>query len=217
MIYSKRILSLISVLMVVAGCFAAEPGDTLTARRVFASAPLEVLDMLRPTTRLDMLDYYTQADSILNATDALGGSSHIETMTDDYMRLAVSPVSTLEIKILPFRKSQIAMTIYTVGSDSIARDSQVRFYDSQLQPLPEDMFIRKPDVKSFFNLKNSDISASDIVEWLPFQTMEYSTGPGQTPLTISLTTLRILPNETREKLEKIVSPRTVVWNGSKFK
>lgn len=204
-------------LMAAFGSLAAKPSDPLTARRVFADVPLEVLDLLRPSSRLDMIDYYTQADSILNATDALGGSSHIDVLTDDYLRMEVSPVSTLEIKILPYKKSHIAMTIYTVGGDSIAKDSEVRFYDSELKPLPEDKFIKTPDLKDFLNLRDSDVTMSDIAEWIPFQTIEFTTGPDETPLTATLTTLTILPNETKEKLEKILISRSYIWTGSKFK
>lgn len=202
------------MLLAVLPSFAEGP---LTARRVFAEAPLEIIDMIRPTSRLDMLDYYTEADSILTVPDALGGDSRIETMTDDYMRVAVTPVSTLEIKILPHKKDFIAMTLYTVGGDSIAEDTEVAFYDADLKPLPRDKFLKQPTPMSFFNIKDAGVTESDLREWIPFRTVAYTTGPGDEPLTATLTVLRALPEEVRTRLGKAALPsRTALWTG-KFK
>ena len=110
---TKWLLMVCCLAISVAGHASMNESDLLTASKVFADAPLEVLDMLRPSTRLDMLDYYIQADSMLNATDALGGTSRIELMSPDYMKVSVTPVSTLEIKILSQGKRQIVMTLYT--------------------------------------------------------------------------------------------------------
>lgn len=210
-------LIIISILTALATS-AAVPTDTLTASRVFAEAPLEIIDLLRPSTRLDMIDYYVQADSIFSAPDALGGKSRIEVLTDDYMRVAVTPVSTLEIKILPFKKSFIAMTLYTVGGDSIAADTEVAFYDAELRPLNRNRFLAGSVGYSFFDIKDSDITSADLHEWLPFVTVVYTTGPDNTPLTATLTTLRALPTETRERLEKVMTPsKTAIWQSGKFK
>lgn len=218
MIYSKKILNVIFLCFCCLASFAAGSPEPLKAGKVFAEAPLEVLDMLRPSVRLDMLDYYTQADSIVTVQNALGGESKFQVVTDDYIKVWVSPVSTLEIKVLPFKGGNIAMTIYTVGGDSIAADSKVDFFDADLKPLPFADFLKAPDPSSFFNLKGTDISKDDLKEWMPFQTVGYSTGPGEAPLMMELTILCTLPNETREKLKDIMIPvKKAIWTGSKFK
>ncbi len=218
MIFSKRNLNLILALICCLSCPAAAPSDTLTARKVFAEAPLEVLDMLRPTTRLDMLDYYTEADSIFAATDALGGKSRLVTVADDYMKVSVTPVSTLEIKILPYKKDFIAMTLYTVGGDSIAKDTEIKFFDSNLKELPADRCLKNLDSKSFFSLKNSDISKKDFRELVPFESVLYTTGPGETPLTATFTTLTALSQESRERLKPLLTPSlTGIWTGTAYK
>jgi len=196
----------------------AAPADTLTARKVFAEAPLEVLDMLRPTTRLDMLDYYTEADSIFAATDALGGKSRLVTVADDYMKVSVTPVSTLEIKILPYKKGFIAMTLYTVGGDSIAKDTEIRFFDSNFKELSADRYLKKLDSKAFFNLKNTDISGKQFCELVPFASVCYTTGPGETPLTATFTTLSVLSQESRKRLQSHLTPSlTATWTGVAYK
>lgn len=208
---SLLLISLISAI----SAFAAEP---LTASKFFAEAPLEVLDMLRPSSRLDMLDYHSQADSLVSVPNALGGRSAFEEVADDYIRVAVTPVSTLEIKILPYKKGQIAMTLYTVGGDSIAADTEVRFFDAEMRQLPVEKFLTAPDPKTFFAISGTDITATDLREWMPFQTYTLASGPGSAPLTMTLTTLQSLPQETRARLRNVLaSPRTAIWTGSRFK
>lgn len=191
-----------------------ETGDTLTASRVFRYIPLDVLELLRPSTRLDMLDYYEQADSLWQAPNAMEGYSQLQTVTPDYLKVTISPVSTLEIKILPGKKGQIAMTIYTVGSDEVSRDSSVEFFDSALQPLRRGDYLKAPEMKDFFDLKGSDVSLKELREALPFQTVEYSTGPGDTPLTATFTTLLKAPEETRKRLTPLLkAPLRLDWKG----
>lgn len=207
-------LSIITFLAVFAS-YAAERADSLTASRFFADAPLEVIDMIRPSSRLDMLDYYNQADSLLSVPDALGGKSRLAQVADDYLKVEVSPVSTLEIKVLPYRKSAIYMTLYTVGSDSIARDTKVRFFDDGMRPLATEKFLKAPPTKAFFHNKGSDITDANLEEWMPFQTVVYTTGPGDTPLTATVTTLLTLPEETRGNLSTILTPTlSAPWKGS---
>ena len=188
------------------GHSAVNKTERLTASSVFAEIPLDVLDMLRPSTRLDMLDYYDQADSLLVVADALGGSSRLQQVTDDYLKLSVTPVSTLEIKILPYGKRQLAMTVYTTGSDDMAQDSEVRFFDSSMKPLPSGKFLKAPSLTDFFNLKGSGISEKELREKIPFMSVAYTSGPGESGLSATLTSLRIISIEDRDLLTSILTP-----------
>ncbi|MDE5794314.1 MAG: DUF3256 family protein, partial [Muribaculaceae bacterium] len=196
----KALLMSICLVTSVAGHAGIKPDEPLTASKVFAEAPLEVLDMLRPSTRLDMLDYYTQADSLVAVQNALGGQSKFELVAPDYLKVSITPISTLEIKVLPIKKDQIIMTLYTVGSDSLAADTRVNFFDSSMKPLAAEKYLKAPALKDFYNLKNSSLKESDIVEKIPFESIVYSTGPGDTPLTSTLTTLKTLSQEDQDLL-----------------
>lgn len=201
----------------IAGYADVKDAEPLTASKVFAEISFDVLDMLRPSTRLDMLDYYNQADSILIAQDALGGQSRLEQVAPDYLKVAVTPISTLEIKLLPTKKDQIIMTLYTVGNDSLAGDTRVNFFDSSMKPLPADKYLKAPVLKDFYNLKNSSLSESDIAEKIPFEAVAYTTGPGDTPLTATLTTLATLSKEDQDLLTPFLTlSLTAPWT-YKFK
>ena len=210
----KWILMVFCLVISVTGHAAVYVPESLTASKVFADVPLEVLDMLRPSTRLDMLDYYTQADSILVATDALGGASRLETVTPDYIKVSVTPVSTLEIKILGEGKRQVVMTLYTTGGDGVAKDTDVRFFDSRLRPLDASRFLKAPKITDFFSLKDSGISEKELGEKIPFSTVVYTTGPGEALLDATLTSLEVISREDRESLTPFLKPvLSVRWNG----
>ena len=190
----------------VAGHASMKEDMTITASKVFAEAPLEALDMLRPSTRLDMLDYFEQADSLLTVTNALGGQSRLVAVAPDYLKVAVTPVSFLEIKILPLGKKQVVMTLYTVGDGEMAQDTEVRFFDAQLHPLDTRKYLKAPVLDDFFTLKGSGIDAEDLREKVPYAAVVYSTGPGDAPLTATLTTLRVISQEDRDLLTPLLTP-----------
>lgn len=219
-ILKKWLLLSIALLTSVVG-FSQEstPGDKddLSASKVFAELPYEVLDLLRPSTRLDMLDYYNHADSLIVVQDALGGQSRLEEVAPDYLKVSVTPISTLEIKILPYKKGQIIMTLYTVGAESGAKDTVVKFFDSALNPLVADKYLKVPDIKDFFNVKDSEIKESDLKDKIPFETIVYTTGPGDAPLIATLTTLTTLSKEDQELMAHSFTPSlSASWN-SKYK
>ncbi|MDE7346622.1 MAG: DUF3256 family protein [Muribaculaceae bacterium] len=211
----KWIFMFFCLVTAVTGHAAVNEDVPLTASNVFADAPLDVLDMLRPSTRLDMLDYYAQADSILPAVNALGEVSRLEQVTPDYLKVSVTPVSTLEIKILDAGKRQIVMTLFTAGADGMAKDTEIRFFDSQLRPLDASKYIKTPRLGDFFNIKGSGISEAELIEKIPFAAVEYSIGPGETPLTATLTTLEVISQEDRDLLTPLFDqPLTSTWKGS---
>ncbi|MDE6636723.1 MAG: hypothetical protein K2K32_00650, partial [Muribaculaceae bacterium] len=55
----KGLLTAVCLVVSATGYAAVNTQEELTASKVFAEIPIEVLDMLRPSTRLDMLDYYS--------------------------------------------------------------------------------------------------------------------------------------------------------------
>ncbi|MDE6292034.1 MAG: DUF3256 family protein, partial [Muribaculaceae bacterium] len=145
----------------------------------------------------------------------LGGESRLVQVTPDYLKVAVTPVSTLEIKILQSGKSPVVMTLYTTGDSSMARDTEIRFFDSGLRPLDSSKFLKSPGLPDFFNLKGSGISAEDLKEKLPYAAVEYTTGPGDVPLIAMLSTLKVIAQEDRDMLSPLLIPAlSASWKGS---
>ncbi|MDE6753046.1 MAG: DUF3256 family protein [Muribaculaceae bacterium] len=164
-----------------------EESPKFNAREVFANLHTPGLEQLSKTTRLDMADYW-EADSVFKVAGSLGGASWLEALTADYARVRVTPVSTVEIKILPYKKDKIVACLFTVGDSVQAKDTEVNFYDASLRPLNKKKFFSAPDLSQFFEIpKGSSTSMKEIREMVPFPTVAYSLSPENTEMTARLT------------------------------
>ena len=190
-----------------------KPGDNaLTARRVFETLQDPSLEVLKPTTRLDMLDYW-DVDSVYKAKNVLDGVSWLENVAPDYLKVHVSPVSDLEIKLLPSKKGDVVMTIYTVGGDGQARDSYVSFYDSSLRPLDRGLYLKEAPLRNFFSIpKGSEVTVKEIETIVPFATVEYSARPGDTAIEARLTVADFLGQEDYERISPLLRDKVeMMW------
>lgn len=190
----------------------AEAPDSLTSRDIFCRLQTPALEILKPSTRLDMLDYW-DADSVYKATNALGGVSHIMALTPDYMKVSVSPVSVYEIKILPGKKGRTVMTIYTVGDSVQAPDSSIEFFDSSLRASDPKKYLPTPDLKDFFDIpKGSITSMKEIREMIPFPTVEYSASADDNNLRARLTVGEFMNTDDYNIIRLFLKPEiTFVW------
>ncbi len=196
-----------------------ETPDTLTASDVLVHMPVETLDLLSTTMRLDLLDYY-RADSIYRVPNTMGELSHLHRpLTSDYLKVQVTPVTTLTIKVLPYRKARIAVTSYTIGDSLQAADSDIRFFDSDMHELKRDKFIKPASIEDFLNLEGVDRKKrEELLELIPFPTIEYTLDPDSGTLHARLTSGEFLGKETLDKITPyLMREREYAWTGSKFK
>lgn len=190
---------------------------TLTARKVFENLQAPPLEALKKTTRLDMLDYW-DADSIYEVKNVLDGVSSLAAVSPDYLRVNVTPVSTLEIKLLPLSKEgNVVMTLYTVGGKGTARDTSLAFYDASLRPLDSSRFFTAPALKRFFNVpKGTGVTMKEIEDAIPFVTVVYKAAPNTDDLQARLTVSDYLSVEANELITPYLQKNvTLSWKGNK--
>lgn len=189
-------------------------GKALTAREVFTQLQCPALEILRKSSRLDMLDYW-DADSIAPVKNGLEGVSNLIEVADDYLKVQLTPVSTLQIKLLPGKGGPMAMTLHTVGDDTQALDTQVAFYDADLQPIDGTRLLNAPGLKDFLQIpKGSAVKAKDAERLIPFATVCYNAAPGTDNLTAVLTVSQFMSRGDWETCKPLVKPLlTGVWNG----
>lgn len=189
-----------------------------TARKVFENLNASSLELLPTSTRLDMLDYW-DVDSVYRASNAMAGLSWLENVTKDYLKVRITSVSTLEIKILPLKKGHIAMTVYTVGDDAQAQDSEIKFYDEELQPLPTEKYFEMPPLKDFFEIpKGSATKMKEIEEMIPFPTMAFSASPKNDNIEARLTVEQYINQDDWNIARLFVKPHiTLTWHKDKYK
>ncbi|MDE7380507.1 MAG: DUF3256 family protein, partial [Muribaculaceae bacterium] len=175
-----------------------------------------VLNLLKKSTRISMLHYF-DADSIWKAPNAMEGVSELITVRPDYLKVRITDVSTLQIKLLPFRSGQLVMTIYNIGKEP-GGDSDIRFYNSELQEIPSDKFIKMPQLKDFFDIpKGSLTTMKEIQGMLPFYTTIFNADADSTTLEAEITVGEYVSTDDYNILKLFMRPRLkYTWNGKKF-
>ena len=192
--------------------------DTISVRRAFIEMPSGELDMLSKNARLDMLDYYDN-DSIWNARNNLGGLSCLKEVTNDFLAVSLTPVSTLQLKVLRLKDGkEIVMAIYTTGTDQANSDSEIEFYDSSLNKLDKNKYFPTPKLEYFFNTKGYKTSMKEIEDILPFHTFCFNAGPDSCDVVGRLTYNDVTTVEEAKIIEMFLIPQiTFTWNGKTFK
>lgn len=192
--------------------------DTVTASDAFVAMPAQTLDLLTRSMRLDMLEYW-KIDSIADIANTMEGFSHLcRPVTDDWLKVQVTPVTTLTIRMLPTRKGRIAATVYTIGDSLQAADSEIRFYDAEMNELKRDRFIKTPSSEDFFDFKGVDHKLrKELLSLVPFPTVEYTLSPDGTDLKARLTVGKYMGREDLEKITPYLRrDRVYHWTGSKY-
>ncbi|MDE6009817.1 MAG: DUF3256 family protein [Muribaculaceae bacterium] len=232
LISSLSRVGLRTILMVAVGCAfvfgAAEmkarkpaiPAEPITVGKAFLLIPQQDLDLLTMSMRQDMLDYMEQRDSIYKKANVYMGLSWIEKMEPGYMRVRLSDVSDLQIKLLPLTKSTLplVMTVYTIDDGNGTADSTVKFFDNAMQEIPTSKFISLPRPDDFYDIpKDSPVSRKDIEEAMPFYTMAVTVNPQTGALTGRMTSANSLTREEEERLKPYLRKELRwSWNGSKM-
>lgn len=197
--------------------------DTLTAPEVFKYLPVSVLDLLRPSERLDMLDY-ADVDSMRPTRNTLGEFSVLTFVDRQALDVKLTNVSSMSIRILQSRKGDLAMTIYTVGRQDGSEDSQINFYDASLNKLPTKNFFTVPVIDDFLISKKDwknvpgNASRGDVLAKIPFITVAYTMQPGSDILVARLTIGKYMPKEDYEYVAPyLLKELRYNWDGTAFR
>lgn len=197
--------------------FASEENkdDALTASKVFADMPISVLDLVDKSRRLDMLDYYA-VDSIAKVPNVMEGLSYLDTVTPSYLKVVLTPVTTLGIKLLPSKKGDIILTAYTIGDKDQAYDTDLRFFDSSYKELNRDKMIKLATLKDFFDCPDKQTYRL-VAELVPFPTVRYESSADSGQITAELTVGQFMSADDYAKISKYLRGKLhYKWNGSKF-
>lgn len=212
------LLLLLAMLPAVICSAKKAPADTISARRAFLEMPVMKLDLISPDLRADMLDFYDN-DSIVKVPNNLKGISYLEKVTPDFLEVRVTPVSTMQFKILEMKDGRnVVMTIYTTGTDGECSDSEIEFYDSNLNPLPKEKYFAALKLEDFFDLSKSKTKMKEIEEMLPFYNIVLRANPDNTSITARLALGDILTIEDEKLIELFLKPEVkYIWDGKKYK
>lgn len=142
----KRILLFpVFIFAVVAICHAQKMSE------VFAEAPHDVLPLMTRNNRLDCIDFI-ENNMEARVKDKFDNDVVLEEMTDDYLRLATSEVSSMEMKLVKTtiagadRDSSMIVVYVAETCMGPAADTQVKVYDSTWNLIS---VVSRPEVEAF--------------------------------------------------------------------
>ncbi|MCK9342959.1 MAG: DUF3256 family protein [Massilibacteroides sp.] len=180
---------------------------------LFANMPDHYLPQLENAWRKDLIDLYESGkDATLK--NALQGQSTLQELTPDYIKLAISNVSVLEMKLLPLvNHTAILCLVRTVYGP--VPDSQISFYTTEWKPLDTTEILEAATEKDF--LKPTTDPKDIALAHLDIDLFKYELNAKNTNLTQTYTTPLYLSKEELESIAPLLNDTLKVYKWKKYR
>lgn len=201
----KKLLFIIILL-----CGAVSQMRSQEMRTIFLEAPDSVLPLLSKSYRADMVDY-VDAGMTARVTNSLDGSSTLEELAADYMRLAVTASSTMQLKLLPLQGDTVICMVKSVKAE--AADSRIYFYDKEWNLLDGRALFVYPSINDFF------ASATDAAIWsdaCDIYLVSLTLSAGDNTLVAEYTMPEYMNVDDAAKVKPLLRKLVYRWNGARF-
>lgn len=203
-----RVIIVLSFLMCMPGLKAQQVAT------YFVSMPDELLLQIEPNRRKDMIDFFQHGQKG-GITNALGGKSEIIAMSDKYLKVSLSDISTMEIRLLTKDTTNVIAVIRTVCAP--ACDSQISFYDGQWNLLEIKDFFTLPVDADFFVSREYG-GRDEALGMVDMLLAEYSFSPDNDMLIVNYTIKDYLPEEIYKQIAPFLKKEALqyFWNGKRY-
>ncbi len=184
-------------------------------REVFAEMPQRIMPLMTRNNRLDCIDMIEGRveAKVRNSVDQY---VTLEVLNADYLRLQTSSSSTTEMKLLPYKGTQLIAMVQTVHTDHFD-DSVIAFYDMQWQQQDVSLFYTEPQTDAYFHESHH---AADSVSMArraiaDFHPTRMDLSAEECTLTITLQ-LGDMETTLRPVAEDSTQPMTMKWDSLHF-
>jgi len=185
-----------------------------SAADLFTSAPQKIFPLLDRNTRLDMVDYFKNGMAT-PSQNQLDGRSAITEMTPESITVKMTDSSAIQLVELKGTKGRIIALISTVATTGL--DSDIRFYDTDWNPLPTENYFTKPGWKEWLTESGSKNEA-DVTMQVPFMLASYRIDPSTSTLTLTNNLDKLLDKALYDDISSDLMPSlTYEWTGKAFK
>ncbi|MBQ9216845.1 MAG: DUF3256 family protein [Muribaculaceae bacterium] len=164
---TKRLILMLAVMLTILA------GESRTVRDFFASEPGDVFTLLTKTTRLDMIDYYDNG-TVVAASNNMAGTSQIDTITNEYLRIQVSDAKTVELRLMQWKSDTIIAVIETVKTP--VKDSRITFYNKHWYALKEIKPFKMPTMDDFILPTVKKNQRKELLQQIAFPLIELTFG-----------------------------------------
>lgn len=179
-------------------------------RAIFRDAPDELFPLLTKNMRADLIDY-ADAGMAATVTNNLDGVSVLEELEDDYLLLATTASSTIQLKLLPMQGGTIICMVKSVKAE--ATDSRIRFYDMEWNRLDAGGMFTPPAINDFF-VPEADVSG--IEDICDMYLVALSLDAAGNTLVAEYTMPAYMSSEDASKVKSLLRKLVYRWNGERF-
>jgi hypothetical protein len=130
----------------IACCAAAAQAQDMAAR--FVAMPDSLLPLMTKVNREDCVDFL-ESHMAAKVKNRFDGQTEMTALTSDYLRIAMTDISTVEMKLLPMPDSSVVTCMVTTVSTPVP-DSHIRFFDAQWQEIPAEGLLEMPVEDAFY-------------------------------------------------------------------
>ena len=179
-------------------------------REAFREAPDEVFPLLTKNMRADLVDF-ADADMTAKVANKYNGASVLEKLEDDYLLLATTASSSVQLKLLPVEGKTIICMVKTVKAE--AADSRVRFYDMEWNRLDGNSMFAMPAITDFF-IPGADVAG--VADMCDMYLVALTLNAADNTLVAEYTMPAYMNAEDASKIKPLLRKLVYRWNGERF-
>ena len=149
-----------NIIMALVALLSVTSAEARSAADFFASAPSAVMPLLKPATRLDMLDYFNHGVDT-PSKNSFDGPARVVLNDPDKLVIEIGQLSTVQLGLLKQKGDTVVVLIETVHTP--IADSSVRLFSTDWKPLAGERPLAMPSAADFIPKKDRRrTDASDI-------------------------------------------------------
>ena len=179
-------------------------------RDIFLNAPDAIFPLLTKSYRADLVDYI-DAGMKAKVTNKFDGVSVLEQLDDDYMRLATTESSTMQMKLLPTQGDIIICAVKSVKAEAV--DSRISFYDKEWNLLADGCRFSAPSIREFFI---SPEAAAEHIDICDIYLVALELSANENTLIAEYTMPVYMSREDAERVKPCLRKLVYTWNGEMF-
>lgn len=188
-------------------------------KELFVAMPDTLLPLLTKVNREDFGDFLA-SNMKAKVRNRFGKTSEMTVLTENYLQVEMTSVSSLEMKLLPLNDSLNVICMVQTYRAPVA-DSQIRFYDTDWHPMEVSRFITLPDDSLFFRKPANEVQADSLRNLrahADISLREARLSADSCTLSFRYTTPRYLDKTTAGELERYLvrEPLRYVWMENRF-
>lgn len=209
----RKILIIVGILLC---CLNMQAQDM---KSLFVALPDSLSPLLTEVNRADFGDFLA-SNMKAQVKNRFGNTSEMLKLTDDYLLLKVSAVSTAEMKLLPLNDSVKVICVVQTYQGPVS-DSRVSFYDTSWKSLPAENFLTLPVEDAFYKTPVTETQTDSLKNLRTRADMfllKAVLSEKDTSLSFVYTTPDYLDKETLKEIKPylVAEPLKYVWQNGRF-